>query len=342
MTMKTENAIVCPLIYQGTSFEDIAKALKNAADEMKLPVEFIGCDHFQENNLKAGFLDDEAYIQRQVELLGQLVKADHLRKILFVDFFQPGLDLLKYAFEQKGIECKFGSLLHGGTFLQGDLYSWGWLTGFERAWSGIYDAIYVPSKHLESKCAPLGSQSIRVFPWGMDGILPTNAIDGPRDVDVVFPHRLDADKGIEDLAAIAEALPECTFVVTSVQSASIINENPFATKLRGLPNVKFLSSQTREMHNDLLSRSKVVLSCARQENFGYAVMKAVERGCIPVLPKTLCYPEFFRDEYLYSDVKGAVEMIQNRLAKSADEQLQERQEFVRGISFKPLLEDFFQ
>lgn len=339
--MIEENAIVCPLIYQGTSFEDIAKALNSAAEEMRLPVEFIGYGHFQENNLKAGFLDDEAYIQHQVELLGQLTRTNHLRKILFVDFFQPGLDLLKYAFEQKGIECKFGSLLHGGTFLQGDLYSWGWLTGFEKAWSGIYDAIYVPSKHLESKCGPLGAKSIRVFPWGMDGILPVNAKDSPKDIDVVFPHRLDADKGIEDLAAIAEALPAITFAVTSVQSDSIINENPYKAKLRGLPNVKFLSSQTRDMHNELLSRSKIVLSCARQENFGYAVMKAVERGCIPVLPKTLCYPEFFSDEYLYFDVTGAVEMIKNRLAKSSDEKLDERQEFVRGISFKPLLEDFF-
>lgn len=340
--MKAENAVVCPLIYQGTSFEDIAKAMKNAAEPLSLPIEFIGYGHFQENNLKAGLLDDEAYIRHQVELLGELTKRDDLKKILFLDFFQPGLDLLRYAFEQKGIECKLGSLLHGGTFLQGDLYSWGWLAGFEKAWAGIYDAIYVPSKHLESQCGPLNSSSLRVFPWGMDGILPVETAKGPRDIDVVFPHRLDADKGIEDLAAIAEALPDVSFAVTSVQSEAVINENPYLAKLKHLPNVKFLSSQSREMHNDLLSRSKVVLSCAKQENFGYAVMKAVERGCIPVLPKSLCYPEFFDKSYLYSSLEEAVAMIRKKTASGfSDEELQRREEFVRKISFKPLLEDFF-
>jgi len=341
--MKATNAIICPLIYKGTSFEDISNVLKVASDDLGMSIDFIGYGKFAKNTLQPGLLDNERYIHKQVELLGQLTKSKRYEKMLFLDFFQPGLDLIKYAFEQQGTVCKFGSLLHGGTFMRGDLYAWDWLSRYEHAYAGVYDTVYVPSKFLKSKCMSLKGPKIRVFPWGMDGILPP-AKQVKKDIDVVFPHRLDADKGADEFIKIVQALPHVTFAVTYVQSQAIQKTNKYARRLREYPNVIFLANKSNAEYLMQLSRAKLVLSCALQETFGYAVMKAVAQGCVPIVPNNLSYPEFFTAKYLYKNVANAVEKIESFLknVSSLEKDRQKHVAMVLGFSFKPLLQDFFQ
>lgn len=54
-----------------------------------------------------------------------------------------------------------------------------------------------------------------------------------------------------------------------------------------------------------LERGDVVVSTARQENFGIAVVEAVRYGCLPLLPGRLAYPEIiperFHPHVLYQD-----------------------------------------
>jgi glycosyltransferase involved in cell wall biosynthesis len=49
--------------------------------------------------------------------------------------------------------------------------------------------------------------------------------------------------------------------------------------------------QDREKYLEALCRSDAVVSTARQEFFGVSVVEAMYLGCLPVLPRSLSYPE---------------------------------------------------
>ena len=80
-------------------------------------------------------------------------------------------------------------------------------------------------------------------------------------------------------------------------------------------NIKFINTlehnYSKEEYYNLLAKSKVVISFALQENFGYSIAEAVYLGCIPILPNRLVYPEFYSGEYLYDTFDEACKMVEN-------------------------------
>ena len=84
---------------------------------------------------------------------------------------------------------------------------------------------------------------------------------------------------------------------------------------------KFFNTQlhnfSKDEYYDLLSRAKVVVSYALQENFGFGVNEAVYLGCVPVLPNRLVYPEFYTEEYLYNTFDESVNMVDDILDNSS-------------------------
>lgn len=62
-----------------------------------------------------------------------------------------------------------------------------------------------------------------------------------------------------------------------------------------------------------LDKGTVVVSTAIQENFGMAVVEAVQSGCLPILPDRLSYPELIPEEYhstcLYKDPEELVQKL---------------------------------
>jgi len=71
----------------------------------------------------------------------------------------------------------------------------------------------------------------------------------------------------------------------------------------------------------LLRSADFVLSTALHEFQGLAVMQAVQRGCIPLVPDRLCYPEFFSNIYRYNSAEGDPAIEGYRLATRLCEML---------------------
>ena len=61
--------------------------------------------------------------------------------------------------------------------------------------------------------------------------------------------------------------------------------------------------ESREEYRKWLQRGAIVISTAKQENFGISIIEAIRFGCLPLLPERLSYPEIlpaaFHSDCLY-------------------------------------------
>ena len=86
----------------------------------------------------------------------------------------------------------------------------------------------------------------------------------------------------------------------------------------------------REAYAAFLGRGDIVVSTARHEFFGIAVLEAVRAGCWPLVPDRLAYVENFPDRYRYKDVSFVArlrELLQTRPAMEQEERLELTERF---------------
>lgn len=74
--------------------------------------------------------------------------------------------------------------------------------------------------------------------------------------------------------------------------------------------------KSRQDYIKLLASADLVVSTAKHEFYGMAVIEAVRAGCRPLLPKRLSYPELFPSEFLYKDEELMVKLREYLLSKS--------------------------
>lgn len=336
---RSHNYIVIPIYYEGTPFEDNIRSIKHSIRKNNLDIHFLNFQIPTKNNLHENF-DDEQYFQSQLACISHVIDIlSPDSKILFLDFFNPGFDLIRYYCQLKNIVPKFGCLIHGSAFLKGDSYNWDWLKEYELAWFNTYDVIYCPSTFLKKELQPFKTKT-KAFPFGIDGIkFPQSKIY--KAYDVVFPHRLELDKGVDEFIEIVSDMKEVSFLVTCPQEEYAISKNPYHILLKKHKNVSFVYNQKYNQHLLTLSKCKIVLSCARQENFGYSVLKSIKCGAIPVVPNRLCYPEMYDILNRYNNKKECINKIK-AILKGNNLNYESRIKNEVKYSFLPLLLNFFK
>lgn len=113
-------------------------------------------------------------------------------------------------------------------------------------------------------------------------------------IRVVWPHRWEHDKGPDELLDIAERCTRSLDIRWTILGQRFREVPPalraFQTRFTdAIDHFGFEPDRTRYLER--VSRCDWVLSTARHEFFGIAVVEAMLAGCLPWLPDRLSYPE---------------------------------------------------
>ena len=144
----------------------------------------------------------------------------------------------------------------------------------------------------------------------------SDSSEEPRPLHIVWPHRHDHDKDPATFCRVVTRLHEAghsfTLSVLGEEYAEVPPEMRAMQQLLGAAGKisawGHLSAAAG--YHATLAAADVVVSTARHETYGVAMLEAAWLGCYPLAPRALVYPELYPAECLYS----TEQQLYNRLA----------------------------
>ncbi len=247
------------------------------------------------------FLDSDNTVYRQFNQFNKFIKLLLKRKkfdngkdytLFTTDIWNFSLLAIPYLNYFSNYNIKIKGVLHAGSFTDTDF-----VRDMERVYKGfedilfdITDKIYVASDFIKNDVIkkrivnpnkiivtglPIDEQGLDLPKVNKEDIVIFNG----RNVDEKQPYLFELMK---------EKLPY-TFINTQE------------------------GNYTKEEYYNLLNKSKVVVSFALQENFGYGIQEAVKLGCVPVLPNRLVYPEIYPNQNLYNTFEESIKKVKDAI-----------------------------
>ena len=247
------------------------------------------------------FLDSDNTIYRQFTQFNEFISLLLKRKkfsmgkdytLFTTDLWNFSLLAVPYLNYFSGYNIKIKGVLHAGSFTDTDfvrdmerVYK-----GFEEILFDITDTIYVASNFIKND------------------VIKKRIVDPNKIVVSGLP--ID-EKGLN--------LPKVDKEdIVIFNGRNVDEKQPYLFEImkEKLP-YKFINTQqknyTKEEYYNLLNKSKVVVSFALQENFGYGIQEAVKLGCVPVLPNRLVYPEIYPQQNLYNTFEESIKKVKDAI-----------------------------
>ena len=222
--------------------------------------------------------------------------------ILFMDGWFPGVEMLEYIRSITGKKFKIFAVFHAGSYDPADFtvrYGFNkWAEDLENSWFKIYDGIFVGSqwhKELITKNRSINKDKIYVtgLPFDYVEIQISNNCSiwdkTNKKQQVTFPHRLDPEKQ----PRLVDELNKSGFNIIKTKDVC----------------------KDKKQYYQTLKESKVAVSFALQETFGFAMLEAMALRCFPVVPDKLSYKNIIPDEYRYRTLIECKEKINLFLKK---------------------------
>ena len=150
----------------------------------------------------------------------------------------------------------------------------------ESGFAKMFDRVFVATEYHKRK---LGWSNCEVVGLPFLNLADKYHVSCERTIDVIAPCR------------------------TTIQKATKSYEDYLYDKL-GIRVVHKVFPSYQKYYS-VLSKSKVLLSTAKEETFGYQILDGIANGCIPIAPNSLSYKEILPDEYLFDDKDDLVDKV---------------------------------
>lgn len=243
---------------------------------------------------------------KQISEIAKLYEDDVINDddiIFFSDLWHPGIESISYLNHFCNKKVKIHGIIHAGSWTDTDEVRQleRWAKYFEDVLFDIVDVIYVASNFIKQdliKKRIINENKIKVTPLPLDKNMLDKTKGKTKLNNIIFNGRNHPEKQPE------------LFLELKNQIESLCKDHFIE-----IP--KFIWTQqnklTKEEYYKLLLESKIVVSFALQENFGYGINEAVKLGCTPYVPNRLVYPEHYQQEYLYNNFSDLVDKIFSHL-----------------------------
>ncbi|WP_251976552.1 tRNA-queuosine alpha-mannosyltransferase domain-containing protein [Salinicola avicenniae] len=145
-----------------------------------------------------------------------------------------------------------------------------------------------------------------ILPVPLADMTPKAAGGGCR---IVWNHRWEYDKNPEAFFAALEQLVTLGVDFELAVMGQQFRQSPavFDSARAWLgERIVCWGEQPVEAYREMLEASDIVVSTTNHEFQGLAIMEAVTRGCLPLVPDRLCFPEYYADAYRYPGDAGGL------------------------------------
>lgn len=216
---------------------------------------------------------------------GQITDKDIL---FFADLWFPGIENLFYARNLLNINFKICGILHAGTYdpfdftVRTGMTCWGRfmeksiLTGCDRIYVATNFHKQLISSTFENEVSNIKEKiAVTGIPFYAENLRQKYGNVKKKNI-VVFPHRIAPEKHPELFDELATKYPKYKFMKC------------------------FDYCKTRKQYFKLLAKSKIMVSFAEQETFGYSTVEAMALGCQVLVPNKLSYVETVPSKYRYN------------------------------------------
>ncbi len=253
---------------------------------------------------KGHFLNSSFTIQSkalQMQQIAELYNRGEITnntKFFFSDLWFPGIEALAYLNYFYKVKPKITGIIHAGSFTDTDFVRdmERWASLFENIVFDIADEIYCASNFIKSdiiKKRIVNERKLIVTGLPLDEELAKYQNPVKENI-VIFNGRLCDEKQPHLFWALRDKLVDKGWRFVSTQETNL----------------------TKPEYYKLLAKSKIVVSFALQENFGFGIAEAIQLGCVPILPNRLVYPELYGPRYLYNSFEECVSMTAAAMLKA--------------------------
>jgi len=251
------------------------------------------------------FLDAYGTNYYKFTQLGNLSKQFRDNKIknndvIFIDdLWMPGIEGIRYMEKMgKDLNVKIYGVIHAGSWIPSDdiatkLGNKKWCQEYERSIFDLVDGIFVGSDfHKKMILSVLGYDlESKIYNTGLpfypSEIQKYKKSWNKKENIVIFPHRLHPEKHPEYFDKLKTNLNKYKWKFIKTMDLDL----------------------NKQQYLDLVSKSKIMVSYADQENFGFSTLEAATLGNVLILPNRLVYPEFYPKECLYNNIHECEKLV---------------------------------